>query len=108
MSDQKMGTHYAREMAAVFREMAGQAHYGAMTDKLEQLADELEKLASKLYFKTQKGTEDMQRLMGELEELRAKAEACQEASEVGSMCTPFFGNIEKVLNHVKTMKVRMT
>ncbi|GAB4263993.1 MAG: hypothetical protein Kow0092_15340 [Deferrisomatales bacterium] len=108
MSEQKMGTHYAREMAAAFREMAEQAHYGAMKDKLAQLADELEKLAPKLYFKTQKGTEDMERLAAELEDLRGKAAACQEASEVGSMCTPFFGSIEKILNHVKTMKVRMT
>ena len=108
MSDQKMGTHYAREMAGEFRKMAGDASFGAFKEKLETLAGELETLAPKLFFKTQKGTEDMERLTAELQELRNKVVACKEGSEVGSLCNPFFGSIEKIINHVKTMKVRMT
>lgn len=108
MSEQKMGTHYAREMAGEFRKMAGSASFGAFKEKLETLASELETLAPKLYFKTQKGTEDMEGLSAELETIRSKAAACQEGSEVGSLCTPFFGSIDKIVQHVKTMKVRMT
>jgi hypothetical protein len=108
MSEQKMGTHHAREMAEEFRKMAGEAVFGGFKDKLAALAAELEALAPKLYFKTQKGTEDMERLKAELEQIRSKAATCKEGAEVGSLCTPFFGNIEKIVQHVKTMKVRMT
>lgn len=108
MSEQKMGTHLAREMAEEFRKMAGEASFGAFKEKLDALAGELETLAPKLYFKTQKGTEDMERLKVELEEIRNKAAACKDGSEVGSLCTPFFGSIDKIIQHVKTMKVRMT
>jgi hypothetical protein len=108
MSEQKMGTHHAREMAEEFRKMAQGGSFGAFKDKLEALANELETLAPKLYFKTQKGTEDMERLKVELEEIHSKVAACKEGWEVGSLCNPFFGSIEKIIQHVKTMKVRMT
>ena len=60
MSDQKMGTHYVREICAIFKDVAADTDFSEVKDKLSALAGDLEPLAKKLYFKTQKGTEDMQ------------------------------------------------
>ncbi|MDF1554559.1 MAG: hypothetical protein P1P84_15920 [Deferrisomatales bacterium] len=104
---QKMGTHYVREICQLFRETAADCGYPSLKEKLETLADDLEPLATKLYFKTQKGNEEMEALAGELSDLKAKMAVCDEAG-AQSFCTPYFAQLEKTMKHVKTMKVRMT
>ena len=80
----------------------------SIKDKLTTLCDELEPLATKLYFKTQKGTEDMEEMAKEIEVMKDKLFACEQAEAAQGMCIPFFVKIEKIIEHVKTMRVRMT
>jgi hypothetical protein len=72
------------------------------------LCGELEPLATKLYFKTQKGTEDMEEMAKEIEEVKSKLLACAQVEAAQSMCNPFFVKLDKMIEHVKTMRVRMT
>ncbi len=108
MSEQKMGTHYVREICQTFREIAGETKFPAIKDKLTTLCDELEPLATKLFFKTQKGTEDMEEMAKEIEVVKDKLFACEQAEAAQGMCIPFYVKIEKMIEHVKTMRVRMT
>ncbi len=108
MSQQKMGTHYVREVCQKFRKVAEDTQFPSLKEKLVSLADELEPIAKKAYFKTQKGTEEMKELIGELEELEGKLAVCQEAGAAQSMCIPFYDKIQKQIKAAKTMKVRMT
>ncbi len=108
MSEHKMGTHYVREICQVFREIAGETQFPVIKDKLTTLCDELEPLATKLYFKTQKGTEDMEEMAKEIEVVKDKLFACEQAEAAQGMCIPFYVKIEKIIEHVKTMRVRMT
>jgi hypothetical protein len=103
-----MGTHYVREICGMFREIAGETQFPDVKEKLTAMAGELEPLATKLYFKTQKGTEDTERLAGEIAELKGKLAACQQAEDAEGVCSPYFEELEKIIKHVKTMKVRMT
>ena len=107
MAEEKMGTNYAREIAAMFRATAADCKYAGIKQKLVSVADELELMAPKLYFKTQKGTEDMEKIAAQLGDFRQKLAACDEGG-AESFCTPIFGKIEPILTQVKTMKVRMT
>lgn len=108
MSDQKTGTQMVREMCQTFREVAESTSFDTVREKLTSLADTLEPIATKLYFKTQKGTDDMEELTKQFEELKGKLAACQEAGAAESFCIPFYTKLEKIIKHVKTMKVRMT
>lgn len=108
MSEQKMGTNYIREICVTFREEAEKTPFPAVKEKLLSLAAELEPIATKLYFKTQKGTEDMKELVDEMEVLKVELAACQEAGAAQGMCLPIFDKLEKLIHHAKTMKVRMT
>ncbi len=108
MSEEKTGTQLVREMCQTFREVAEATPYDTVKEKLVSLADALEPLDKKLYFKTQKGTEDMQELTKEFEELQGKLAACQEAGAAQAFCIPFYDKLEKIVKHVQTMKVRMT
>jgi hypothetical protein len=108
MSDQKVGTNYAREICQTFRDVAEKTELPALKDNLLALAGDLEPIVKKLYFKTQKGTEDMQKLAADMVILKDKLLACKDASEAEIMCTPVCDTLEKVIKHVKTMKVRMT
>jgi hypothetical protein len=108
VSEQKMGTHYVREVCQTFREMAGKTQYPEIKEKLTTLCDELEPLATKLYFKTQKGTEDMEEMAKEIEAMKESLYTCELSEAAQGMCTPFFTKIEKIIEHVKTMRVRMT
>ncbi len=103
----KMGTQFVREIAANFRSAAPDCKYGEIKTKLVALANEMEPLAGKLYFKTQKGTEEMQSLAAKLAGLGNKLAATDQAG-AESLCGPAFKEIERILEHVKTMKVRMT
>ena len=108
MSEEKTGVQYVREMCEAFKEVAEKTKFDAVKEKLNDLAKELEPMATKLYFKTQKGTEDMEDLSKKFEELKSNLEACLEAGSAESMCVPFYDKLEKIIKHVKTMKVRMT
>lgn len=107
MSEQKMGTHYVRDICQIFRDIAGETQFD-VKEKFVSLADELEPIATKLYFKTQKGTEDMKEMAGEMEDFRGKLAGCQDAEAAKTLCDPLFENLQKIIKHVKTMKVRMT
>ncbi len=108
MSQQKMGTHYVRDICQTFREVAEKTEFTAVKEKLIDLADTLEPIAKKAYFKTQKGTEDMQGMVAEMDELEGKLAVCQEAEAAQSLCIPFYDKLEKVIKAAKSMKVRMT
>lgn len=108
MTEQKMGTHYVREICQTFREVSEKTSFPDVKEGLLSLANELEPLAKKLYFKTQKGTEDMKELSGAAEALNEKLAACKTAEEGGDVCQPFYDELDQIIKHVKTMKVRMT
>ena len=108
MSEEKSGTQYVREMCQTFREVAKTTPFDAVKEKLNSLADTLEPMATKLYFKTQKGTEDMEEMTKLFTDLNAKLAACQEAGAAQNFCIPFYDRLEKIIKHVQTMKVRMT
>jgi hypothetical protein len=108
VSEEKTGTQLVRDMCQTFRDVAETTQFDAVKEKLISLADDLEPLAKKLYFKTQKGTEDMEALTKEFEDMQSKVAACQEAGAAQAFCVPFYDKLEKIIKHVKTMKVRMT
>jgi hypothetical protein len=108
VSAHKSGTQYAREVCQTFREVAETLKFENVKEKLSTVANELEPLVTKLHFKTQKGTEDMEELSSKFEEIKAKLLECNDASDAESMCSPFIDKLEKIIKHVKTMKVRMT
>jgi hypothetical protein len=107
MSEPKMGTHYVREIAESFRTAATTCNHAGIKSKLVTLADEMEPLAGKLYFKTQKGTEDMEVLGGKVDGLGPKLAGWDQAA-AETFLNPIFKEIEQTLDHVKNMKVRMT
>ncbi len=108
MSEQKMGTHYVREIAENFRDAAAECAFPEVKEKLLSLAGTLEPLATKLYFKTQKGTEDMERMATELSGIKGTLSACTDAGAAADVCNPYFSKLDQVIHHVQTMKVRMT
>jgi hypothetical protein len=108
MSEIKMGTQYVREIAVNFRAAAAACGYAEIQSKLVALANEMEQLAGKLFFKTQKGTEDMAALAHRLESFGATLAATKDQAGAASYTAPIFGEIEQVLTMVKNMKVRMT
>ncbi len=108
MSDQKMGTQYGRDLCATFREIAEETTVPGVKDAVTALADDLEPILTKLYFKTQKGTEDMKKMAADMVEMKAKLAACGDPEEAKAMCTPVCDALDKIIQHVKTMKVRMT
>jgi hypothetical protein len=107
MAEVKMGTQYVREIADSFRKAAAECPHGDIKAKLGSLANGMEQLAGKLFFKTQKGTEDMAALAKRLEPFGANL-AGKDQAAAESYCTPIFTEIESTLEMVKNMKVRMT
>jgi hypothetical protein len=103
-----MGTNYVREICQTFRDVSEKTSFSDVKEGLLTLTNELEPLAKKLYFKTQKGTEDMKELAAAAEALDEKLAACNTAEEAADVCLPFHEKLEKIIKHVKTMKVRMT
>ena len=108
MSEHKSGTQMVREISQTFRETAETAPFEPIKAKLNSLADTMEPIAGKLYFKTQKGTDDMLEFVAEMADIKNKLADCADAEAAESLCNPFFERIEKIIKHVKTMKVRMT
>ncbi len=107
MAEVKMGTQYVREIAENFRKAAEACKYPEIKSKLVALAGDMEQLAGKLFFKTQKGTEDMAALASKLETFGSTLASKGEA-DAKSYCAPIISNIEQTLDMVKNMKVRMT
>ena len=108
MTEQKMGTHYVREICQIFRDVAEKVDFSKVKENMISIAGELEPLAKKLYFKTQKGTEDMAEMAKEAESLGNKIAACKTESDAQEAFRPFHDKLVKIIKHVKTMKVRMT
>ena len=108
MSEQKMGTQHARDICKIFRDIAEKTTFEDLKEKLVSVANELEPVATKLYFKTQKGTEDMEKLSGEAAFLEDKLTTCELGEDAKVVCAPFIEQLEKIIHHAKTMKVRMT
>lgn len=107
MSEVKMGTQYVREIAENFRQAAADCPYPEIKSKLVSLAGEMEQLAGKLFFKTQKGTEDMAALANRLSTFGGTL-AGKDQEGAASFCAPIFSEIDQTLTMVKNMKVRMT
>jgi hypothetical protein len=103
-----MGTHYVREICQSFREVAEKTSFSDVKEKLVSLADEMEPIAGKLYFKTQKGTEEMVEMAGKLEDFVNQLSGASDAAAAQAICDPFLSKIEKSVKAAKTMKVRMT
>ena len=108
MSQKKMGTHYVREICQNFKEIAEKSPVDELKEKLNGLAGQLEPLATKLFFKTQKGNEEMEKAAGEVEGFKEKLASAQDAAEAEAIVGPLAEKLEKTIKHVKTMKVRMT
>ena len=108
MSQQKIGTQYVREICQTFREVAEKSSFPDIKEKLISLADEMEPIAGKLYFKTQKGTEEMVEMAGELGGIVDKLSGAADAAAAQDICDPYITKIEKSVKAAKTMKVRMT
>jgi len=100
----KMGTNYVREIAANFHAAAPSCKSADIKAKLVTLANEMEPLAGKLYFKTQKGTEEMEALAKQVEDGKSKLAGDQAEAFI----KPIFAEIERLIDLVKNMKVRMT
>ncbi len=108
MADEvKMGTQYVREIAASFRKAAAAGKFPEIDARLVALAGDMETQAGKLYFKTQKGTEEMEALAKRLQGFEDKLAASDQAG-AQALCNPVITEIEKTLEVVKNMKVRMT
>jgi hypothetical protein len=103
-----MGTHYVREICQTFREIAEKTSFPDVKEKLVSLANEMEPIAGKLYFKTQKGTEEMVEMAGQLGDFANQLNGASDAEAAQNICEPFLGKIEKSVKAAKTMKVRMT
>ena len=108
MSQQKMGTHYVREISQTFRNVAEKTPFPEIKDTLVAFADEMEPIAGKLYFKTQKGTEEMVEMAGELGEIVDKLNGAKDVAAAQTICDPYLAKLEKSIKAAKTMKVRMT
>ncbi len=108
MTEQKMGTHYVREICQTFRDVAEKVDFAKVKEQMVSIAADLEPLAKKLYFKTQKGTEDMEELAKEAESLGDKIATCKTEADAQDVFRPFHEKLGKIIKHVKTMKVRMT
>lgn len=107
MSEVKMGTNYVREIAESFRKASAECPHADIKGRLVSLAGEMDTLAPKLFFKTQKGTEDMAALAERLATFGATLAGKDEAA-AASYCNPIFSEIQQTLEMVKNMKVRMT
>ena len=108
MAEAKMGTHYLREMVQVFAEIAADNKFPGLSAKLLALNPKLEIVAGKIYFKTQKGNEQMEKMAGEMGDLKAKLAGCADEAAAGAILNPFITQLDELADFVAAMKVRMT
>ncbi len=108
MAETKMGMHYAREIIENFREVAADNKFPELSDRMKKVADGLEVVHTKIYFKTQKGNEQFEKLAGELADVKAKVAGCADLAAAKAYLDPVLKNLEEVTDFVMNMKVRMT
>ena len=108
MAEVKMGTQYAREMIENFRETAADGKFPEINEKLKSVADGLEVVCTKIYFKTQKGNEQFEKLAGELADVKTKVNGAADIGAAKAFIDPYIKVLEEVTEMVANMKVRMT
>jgi hypothetical protein len=108
MADAKMGTQYLREMVQVFTEIAADNKFPELSAKLLALNPKLEIVCTKIYFKTQKGNEQMEKMAAEMGDLKAKLAGCADAAAAGAVLNPYIKTLDELADFVAAMKVRMT
>jgi len=108
MADAKMGTQYLREMVQVFTEIAADNKFPELSAKLLALNPKLEIVCTKIYFKTQKGNEQMEKMAADMGDLKAKLAGCADAAAAGAVLNPYIKTLDELADFVAAMKVRMT
>jgi len=108
MADTKMGTQYLREMVQVFTEIAADNKFPELSAKLLALNPKLEIVCTKIYFKTQKGNEQMEKMAADMGDLKAKLAGCADAAAAGALLNPYIKTLDELADFVAAMKVRMT
>lgn len=94
-----MGTQFAQEQAKIFRARAAKMASSSVATKLTSLADRLDQMAPEFYFEPLEGNTEMEQLSHGLEKLRDKLDACEQTGGDLSLCTPFFREVESILEH---------
>ena len=108
MAETKMGMHYAREIIENFREVATDNKFPELCARMKKVADGLEVVHTKIYFKTQKGNEQFEKLAGELADVKARIAGAADEAAAKAIMDPILKNLEEVTDMVMNMKVRMT
>jgi hypothetical protein len=108
MAEVKMGTHIAREMIETFREIAADNKFPDLSAQLVALADKLEIVCPKIWYKTQKGNEYMAKMSDEMGDLKGKVAGCADAAAAQALAAPLIKSLDDTANMVMEMKVRMT
>ena len=108
MAEAKMGTQYAREMIEVFKEVAAENKFPEISARLTKICEGLEIVCTKIYFKTQKGNSQMEKLAGELMGLKAKVAGFADLAAAEAYLAPYAKELEETIQMVMEMKVRMT
>ncbi len=108
MAETKMGVHYAREIIENFREVAADNKFPELCARISKVADGLEVVCTKIYFKTQKGNEQFEKLAGELADVKGKVSGAADEGAAKAFIDPYLTNLEEITDMVMNMKVRMT
>jgi hypothetical protein len=108
MAEVKMGVQFAREIIENFREIASENKFPELSAKLTSVADALEVVSTKIYFKTQKGNMQFEKLAGELANVKATVAGAADLAAAKAFLDPYIKTLEEVTDMVANMKVRMT
>jgi hypothetical protein len=108
MAEVKMGVQYAREIIQNFREIAAENKFPELSTRLAKVADDLEVVHTKIYFKTQKGNAQFEQMAGELANVKATIAGAADLAAAKAFIDPYLKTIEEVSEMVANMKVRMT
>lgn len=108
MAEAKMGTTYAREMIEIFKEVAAENKFPEVSARLTKIAEGLEVVCTKIYFKTQKGNMQFEKLAGDLADLKAKVAGAADQAAIEAFLAPYYKELEETVQMVMEMKVRMT
>lgn len=108
MAEVKMGVQYAREIIQNFREIAAENKFPELSARLVKVADELEVVHTKIYFKTQKGNGQFEKMAADLADVKATIAGAADIAAAKAFIDPYLKTIEEVSDMVANMKVRMT
>jgi len=108
MAEVKMGVQYAREIIQNFREVAAENKFPELSARLVKVADDLEVVHTKIYFKTQKGNGQFEQMAGELANVKSTIAGAADIAAAKAFIDPYLKTIEEVSDMVANMKVRMT